>query len=303
MAVTVLPETRPQSAIQQGVRQQIRSLPDVLITEGQHFGGRPQHGQGSRNRSITQTWAGIAHLERIAERGHLPPVCLLLQCLQHLTSLELSCVGGDAFLWMVSPVLEAARRRIQQDSRERFALEAEAESLRQSVEKMAMEVEDEHCLQLRMEERFAALLERHEKQLEAWKAEARALKGQCLEVEAKRGQLDTEAKIAEYIWEGELAELEAERSALEEDLEDLEKKMAALAFPKQKAQERCIELTEKLEQLQPDLQKKETLRQTNLRLEGEIQDLEKEISKLQKSRKKRPSRGHIKPTRNGKSLG
>ncbi len=79
--------------------------------------------------------------------------------------------------------------------------------------------------------------------------------------------------------------------------------------------ERCIELTEKLEQLQPDLQKKdsrhgcrhsshkrsmleqwksylpsdvrffykeidrafqETLRQTNLRLEGEIQDLEKD---------------------------
>lgn len=30
---------------------------------------------------------------------------------------------------------------------------------------------------------------------------------------------------------------QAERSALEEDLEDLEKKMAALAFPKQKAQE------------------------------------------------------------------
>ena len=27
--------------------------------------------------------------------------CLLLRCLQHLGSLELGCVGGDALLWMV----------------------------------------------------------------------------------------------------------------------------------------------------------------------------------------------------------
>jgi len=40
---------------------------------------------------------------------------------------------------------------------------------------------------------------------------------------------------------------QAERSALEEDLEDLEKKMAALAFPKQKAQEWQWQLSRKVE--------------------------------------------------------
>lgn len=71
---------------------------------------------------------GIAQLERIADRGELVPVpgasaghlrdvqarCLLLRSLRQLAALEPGGVGGDALLWMVSPVLEAARRQIQQ---------------------------------------------------------------------------------------------------------------------------------------------------------------------------------------------
>lgn len=279
---------RPQSATQQGLRQQLRNLPYVAVTEGQRFGGRPQHGEGARTKSPDRAFKSIAHLERIAERGDLPPVCLILQCLQHLGSLEFGCVGGDALLWMVSPVLEVARRRIQQDSHERFALQAEAESLRQTVEKLAMQVEDQQCLQQRTQDRFEALLKRHERQLEAFRSEVTALKRQRSEVEVKRRQLDTEALAAEGLWTAELQQLEEERSTLEIQLENLEEQMSSLAAPRQRAQDRCVDLTEKLELLQPDLQKKETLRQTNLRLEGEIEDLEREIAQLK--RKKRPSR-------------
>lgn len=279
---------RPQSATQQGLRQQLRNLPYVAVTEGQRFGGRPQHGEGARTKSPDRAFKSIAHLERIAERGDLPPVCLILRCLQHLGSLEFGCVGGDALLWMVSPVLEVARRRIQQDSHERFALQAEAESLRQTVEKLAMQVEDQQCLQQRTQDRFEALLKRHERQLEAFRSEVTALKRQRSEVEVKRRQLDTEALAAEGLWTAELQQLEEERSTLEIQLENLEEQMSSLAAPRQRAQDRCVDLTEKLELLQPDLQKKETLRQTNLRLEGEIEDLEREIAQLK--RKKRPSR-------------
>ncbi|CAL1157937.1 unnamed protein product [Cladocopium goreaui] len=279
---------RPQSAAQ-GLRQQLRNLPYVAVTEGQRFGGRPQHGEGARTKSVDKASESIAHLERMAERGDLPPVCLLLRCLQHLGSLELGCVGGDALLWMVSPVLEVARRRIQQDSHERFALQAEAESLRQTVEKIAMQVEDQQCLQQRTQDRFEALLKRHEQQLEAFRSEVTALKRQRSDVEVKRRQLDTEALAAERLWKAELQQLEEERWSLEKQLENLEEQMSSLAAPRQRAQDRCVELTEKLELLQPDLQKKETLRQTNLRIEGEIEDLEREIAQLEK-RKKRPSR-------------
>lgn len=265
---------RPQSAAQ-GLRQQLRNLPYVAVTEGQRFGGRPQHGEGARTKSVDKASESIAHLERMAERGDLPPVCLQLRCLQHLGSLELGCVGGDALLWM--------------DSHERFALQAEAESLRQTVEKIAMQVEDQQCLQQRTQDRFEALLKRHEQQLEAFRSEVTALKRQRSDVEVKRRQLDTEALAAERLWKAELQQLEEERWSLEKQLENLEEQMSSLAAPRQRAQDRCVELTEKLELLQPDLQKKETLRQTNLRIEGEIEDLEREIAQLEK-RKKRPSR-------------
>ena len=57
---------------------------------------------------------GIAQLERLALRGELVPVSLLLRSLQQLRALEPGSVCGDATLWMLAPVLEAARRQIQQ---------------------------------------------------------------------------------------------------------------------------------------------------------------------------------------------
>eukprot|EP00913_Durusdinium_trenchii_P034117 g31932.t1 len=189
MVVAGLRETRRPASATQGLRQFLRSLPDIGdIAEGQHFCGRPQRGQGaSRFRVDARCTASVACLERMAERGDAVPVCLLLQCLQYLGTLELSAVGGDALLWMV---------RLRRDATlGNGGMDTDAGTFRQKVEKMAMEVEDHHSWRERSEEstteRLTNLLGRHERQLEAFQSEAQALKGQRREVEATRRQLDT----------------------------------------------------------------------------------------------------------------
>lgn len=288
MVVAGLRETRRPASATQGLRQFLRSLPDIGdIAEGQHFCGRPQRGQGaSRFRVDARCTASVACLERMAERGDAVPVCLLLQCLQYLGTLELSAVGGDALLWMVSPVLEAARRQILQDHAERRTLEAEAGTFRQKVEKMAMEVEDHHSWRERSEERLTNLLGRHERQLEAFQSEAQALKGQRREVEATRRQLDVKALEMEQRWKKELEQLKDGHEQLFAQLESLEEEIAHLEEPQKAAAEQQRLLAQQLEQMQPELLKKEMLKETNMRLELEIKDLQREIEQLEKRKKR-----------------
>eukprot|EP00439_Symbiodinium_sp_Y106_P062275 s932_g9.t1 len=132
----------------------------------------------------------VTQLTRMADRGDPLPLHLLRRCLQRICDLEISSSGGDALLWMVSPVLEAARRQLMQDSQERRMVEAEADTFRQRSEMCAMEVEDQRSKHLREQERIRVRVRQQQDTTKAMVMKALALLEERRELEASCRQLE-----------------------------------------------------------------------------------------------------------------
>ncbi|CAE8647640.1 unnamed protein product, partial [Polarella glacialis] len=118
--------------------------------------GRPQLGTGCPPASgHDDTLAGlVSHLMRVKDRGELPSLPLLLECMQSIGDLDVSSTAGDGRIWMIAPVLKAARDQLLQGSGDRQVLEVQSSNLKSRAEDLLAEADEIEEGQLSREESF-----------------------------------------------------------------------------------------------------------------------------------------------------
>ncbi|CAE7236177.1 unnamed protein product [Symbiodinium sp. CCMP2456] len=296
MASPEQPKARPDSP--RGIRELFDSVRGVVVeSQGRRYSCRPQRGTGVQCARANKHAEDVTQLTRMADRGDPPPLHLLRRCLQRICDLEISSSGGDALLWMVSPVLEAARRQLMQDSQERRMVEAEANTFRQRLEMCAMEVEDQRSKHLREQERIRVRVRQQQETTKAMVMKALTLLEERRELEAACRQLELQIgrKTEDGPFGAEKRQLKAEVDQLQANLNELNEMKNSLAEPTEAAEERVAKLRHLIEETQPLLAKKEQLRREQARVAEENEDLEKEIEELQQQRAKKEKRPSVKP--------
>mmetsp|Transcript_20159 Transcript_20159/g.35827 ORF Transcript_20159/g.35827 Transcript_20159/m.35827 type:complete len:325 (-) Transcript_20159:214-1188(-) len=267
---------------------------------------RPQRGSGAPAAAFENLRSAVGQLVRVTERGEITPLALLLECLRHISSLELNASGGDSLLWMVKPVLQASRTQLLQDNNDRQLFEAEVAGLRLLMESLSLEAEDQIAWQIRSEEKFITRHQKGKKEAQALREETATMRQERERLEAESLQLQKQELLSRerQIWEEEHGKLEAEVASLEASIAKLEEQKESLEEPADFAEAHLEGIMQRLADIHPDFVRQETLRKTLVRVEDEIEDLERNLENLeQKRHTKRSGTGRRRSSRRKSSAG
>lgn len=250
---------------------------------------RPRTGTGTRSSGHRDASGAVVQLARCCERGETPPLSLILQCLDSIQTLELSSSGGDAFLWMVAPVLRAAHDRLAGACSDRATLAVEVGMLRSELERLSMDVESESGCWRRAESSAKAQLQERLEAAQKFEQKAARLLQELEQVKAETQNLQRQADEGLAI---ERAERGREQEAMEEQILHLsdengkldQKLNLDLNEAIRRIEKQLVAAKDKLTQLNPralkqdELARKVDSRETNIaEAQSELELLETEL--------------------------
>lgn len=247
----------------------------------------------------------VVRLARASERGERPPVWLIFECLARVRELDVSASGGDALLWMVTPVLRAALQRLEHEDGSRRALEAEVAALRAQSEGLAMDVEDKAEAFRRMQARARERLWRREEETQELIQTCSSLRHEVASMEAERSALAALVERGHHkerlAWEREESELQAEIASLDEQEANLLLQLD-LREPTAAAKEQVNEVNQIMQTLHLNLMRYAQLRKRLRYREMQILELKQALQELEEKREAELERRRQRQERKAKKL-
>lgn len=234
----------------------------------------------------------IVRLSRLFERGECLPMHLSLGCLGHVRDFDIAAVGGESLLWMVAPVLRAARGQLMQANDERKVLDAEVSALRPRAEAAAFEAEGQDAWMRRAEEQIYDLVAaRHMYHQELHQANIQmATKLADVESEAESLKLQMETGLSRQLdaWAWEQKGMEDEHASLSRCLVDLQAAVRSSEKNIQRTEDKLKDVREKLALIGPKVLQQEELRKKVVERELQIVEIEQQLRAVsaQKATKK-----------------
>lgn len=260
---------------------------------------RPQTGTGIRTDSHDSAAGDVVNMARCAERGEVPPLSLILRCLDSIQSLDLSSSGGDALLWMIAPVLRAAHDRLADTCRERLATRVEVDALRAKLEGLRMDVESEVGCWHRAEETAKTQWQDRSEAAEAFEAKANQVLRELEQVKSEtlelRQNADEDLGTASELQiradrrqdlEEQISRMSDEHQALEEK-SDLDAKI-------EEATQQLAAVKEKLTEVSPEAKKYDDMSKVLDKREMETKLFEDELNELMAKLRRRKDKAKAK---------
>jgi len=238
-------------------------------------------GTGALPQPAEDALGAVVQLVRACERGEQPALKQLLACLGHVRGLDLSAAGGDALLWAVPPVLQAARAELLREDDERRVLEVEMVGLRLRDEQAGLDAEDHMACLARARDRLAGRIQHRAALAAELEASGARLQADLSEAEGEW------AKLARRAREGLQDERDAwarEREGLLSELSGLNAQAAELADDTElqeraaRAKERLAAAQQKIEVLMPSATRCNELREKMQLRESQIEDLLQQLA-------------------------